>query len=290
MAIDFSKKNVPEDELLSLLGDGDWLLAMPKDLSDLRITVAWRQELIETTASWFVRWVINEQEVTINHNWDPSWDSSGHTETHNVGWRTLLARYNTLNEWLEQAYTGNSTASFMSGMGLFWDTYEKDVEELITDELIHEMKKQFCAPPGVDDDWFWDEVFEESDLVQIHLEHALRLLCGQMTTRDAWQKYEDSVRTQLVKEEARRVIESARRDKMHRQAREFWECHFPDLQGKRIERPEFKALDLESRLREALADADPEIVRAIAEIGLPGLFSNTVAEDMKALARQALED
>ncbi len=56
--------------------------------------------------------------------------------------------------------------------------------------------------------------------------------------------------------------------------KQFWQHHFSHLIGERIEYPRF----IDMKLEDILADTAPNIVEAIAELGLPGNFSNNVRE------------
>jgi hypothetical protein len=74
---------------------------------------------------------------------------------------------------------------------------------------------------------------------------------------------------------------------MMKQVKQFWELHFPDLMSIRIEMPLFREMGLEKRIAEVLADADPEIVRMMADVSIPGQYSNTVRERIQEIARRA---
>jgi hypothetical protein len=111
-----------------------------------------------------------------------------------------------------------------------------------------------------------------------------------MTTLDAWKNYRAAVNEQIEAE--RREAEAAEAQAMVKRnlVRQFWEQHFDDLTGIRIEKPAFDAMKLEDRLEDILADTDPDVVEAIAERGLPGLFSNSVADIIKMVAKNALKE
>src|SRR5688572_26778959 len=129
MGIDISK--IPDNELLEVLGDGDWILTLPDEYPDVVISAAMRQALYDEVAQTFVEWVMRGIEVVIEHHLDPEWDRSGSASRYQRDPLLLLIKYETLEEWLTQAYTGNSQASYVSGCGLFWDTYEKVFQERI---------------------------------------------------------------------------------------------------------------------------------------------------------------
>src|SRR5688572_30031576 len=122
MGIDIS--NIPEEKLLEVLGEGDWVLTLPEDYPDVVISQAMRQQLYDEVAHTFVEWVMGGIEIEINHNFDPEWDRSGLALRRERDSLMLLIKYETIEEWLAKAYTGNSRATYMSGHGLAWETYD----------------------------------------------------------------------------------------------------------------------------------------------------------------------
>ncbi len=279
---------IDEDDLLKQLGQGDWVIALPPNISDLTITVQGRQAWHEIAGKLFVYWVIQGIERRISHGFDPPWDSSGSIRQSKADPLMLLARYQTLRDWAENEYTGNSIATYISGMGLDWETFEKavsnDIEER-TYRILEAHCKPFLAPSDDDEVWEnpeWDEI----DIIMIFLNAALRDDALQMTTAEAWQRYEAPVRSEI--EASRQQAEHHRQ--MQAWVRQFWEQHFPDIVGNRIEVPQFREMNLEHRITEVLADTDPQIVRLIAELGAPGNYSNRVRVMIKDLACRAASD
>jgi hypothetical protein len=286
MSVDLLR--IPEEDWLKALGEGDWLLTLPKDHPDLAVSAAWRRTLADDAACKFVRWVMAGVSVEIVRDDDPPWDCSGSARRYQADPLMLLSRHQTLEEWLTSEYTGNSRASYVSGMGLFWQTYEDDLNETIAEqvsELISDQLKPALQP--LDDDG-WDEVVEDVFEVEYTLQNVLRLIIGQGTTVDAWRNFEDVVIEQLATERKRQDEEQARLLMMHEQVQVFWRQYCADLEGMRIERPDFKRLNLAERLADVLADSDPQIVEAIAKLGLPGKFSNSVHELIRQIASRAL--
>lgn len=286
MGIDIAK--LAENQLLAALGDGDWHLTLPTGDPDVIVTTQWRQQLVVMTCDWFVRWVIKGIDIEITHDYDPPWDESGMAQQQPADPMLLLIRHDSLDSWMTAEYTGQSTASFMSGMGLFWDTYEKQLQEEIDSRVYQLFRAYWLALRDYPDDFDvsedpdWDELF----LVELGLEHALRLSVGRITTAAAWKQYEGVVRAQIEEERRQAEIRQAQYELKNDLVRQFWRLHFADLAGDKIEYPQFVDLKLAERLADILADTDPEVVEAVADLGLPGSFSNRVKEDIKQIARK----
>ena len=145
MAIDIL--NLSETDLLPTLGNGDWLIALPDNHPDMIIPAVLREQLANEAARQFVRWAIGGISVEINHHSDPPWDHSGHAYRHQTDPLVLMTRYKTLQEWLDEAYTGNSRASFVSGMGLFWDTYGDDSHNVKWGNEMKITRVQYTVKP-----------------------------------------------------------------------------------------------------------------------------------------------
>lgn len=291
MGIDITK--IPNGQLLAVLGQGDWVIALPGDYPDLVVTAAWRQLLVDDTARRFVRWALRGIRYRINHDDDPPWDSSGNAERESLNTEDMLSLYETLDEWMEDELTGNSMASYVSGMGLYWQTYGEDIQIDLHNELA-EYLKQNLLPKNITDQntlWdLWDQTSEAIDPVDVYLEEALLEAVGLMPTRDAWRNYKSIVQAQIETERVEAAEQAARYREMDRQVRAFWRQHYPGLDGVRIEKPQFKALKMADSLADKLADTDPLVVEAIASLGLPGNFSNSVKMIIALIAKRALED
>src|SRR5258708_7050603 len=245
MSIDLEE--LSEDQLLPMLGWGDWEITLPATYDDLIVSADWRQALCADAADTFVRWVIGGTSVNIIHNSDPPWDQSGHARPYQADPLELLARYDTFNEWMEHEYTGQSTASFMSGMGLYWDDYGDAIKQDITDAVFELMTSHLKAQLGDDEDSLWDDTWEDLALIQSSLEQALYLLIAEMKTADAWRHHAGSVMAD-IEVEKRRVEEQAKQNAILQELiGHFWQDHFADLDRRRIEKSDFKALQLADR-------------------------------------------
>lgn len=279
-----------EDELLARLGQGDWLIALPDNLPPLTVTVQWRRDLQALAGKRFVRWVMAGIDHVFTHDGDPPWDSSGRLRQIAADPLTLLTRHETLAEWADHEYTGHSRATYVSGCGLGWNTYKDEMEEDLESEAYQLLGSHCMAFWDFEEmsELFMDSRWDHSDLplIVLHLFQALGIETLQLSTAEAWQRFQADV---LAENEEKR-LQSERHWRMMDVVRQFWEYHFPDLIDMRIEMPQFQELGLEARIREVLADADPDIVRMMVELPanhLPGLYSNSVTEYIKALIHQA---
>ncbi len=285
MSIDI--EDLSESELLPTLGSGDWEITLPPKYDDLIVSEAWREDLCAAAADTFIRWVLAGTSINIVHDYDPPWDQSGDKRPYRVDPAELLGRYETFKAWMDEEYTGESRASFVSGMGLFWDDYgdaiKEDISEAVAELMTAHFKAQF---EDEDEDSWWDDAWEDTIIIQSSLEHALYLIIADIKTADAWRQYADSVRADMEAERQRNKERAKENAILGELIRHFWEDRFSDLDRRRIERPEFKALQLADRIQNALADADPRVVEAIIQFGLPGHFSNSVAFEIQQIARK----
>jgi hypothetical protein len=286
MGIDITK--LAENQLLTVLGDGDWHLTLPTGDPDVIATAQWRQDLVEAACCWFVRWVMTGVDIEIIHDYDPPWDGSGSPRRQPADPMMLLIRHDSLDSWMTAEPTGQSRASYLSGMGLFWDTYEDQLQEEIDSRVYHLLRTHWLKLRDYPDDFElsedpdWEELFS----VELHLQQALRLFVGRITTADAWKQYESVVHAQIAEERRQATIRQAEYERKRDLAQQFWRQHFADLTGQRIEYPEFVGLKLGPRIADILADTDPQVVEAIADLGLPGNFSTHASADIKYIARK----
>jgi hypothetical protein len=290
MGVDIS--NIPDEKLLEVLGDGDWVLSLPDEYPDVVITAAMRQKLYDEVARTFVEWAMRGIEVEIDHSFDPEWDRSGVALRRERDPLMLLIKYETIEEWLTKANTGNSQASYMSGHGLYWDTYDDEFEQRIQhfwDERIDDMARSLSKD---EDDYH--EILEytiDSILdVEINAVEALRHYIRKGTTQEVWKKYQGEVATKLYQQQAEADERRIRHSIMRERVQSFYDLHFADLPRDKMEMPQFRESNVENRLREVLLDADPELITALAEVGLPIVVSNKVSDKITNLLREILKE
>ncbi len=267
---------LPEEKLLDHLGTGNWHIALPNDRADIIFTRQMREALYEIAGIRFAWWVISGVRYTLDHGHDPPWDSSGYVYSKQADPMLLLTQYETLQDWANDEYTGNSHATFVSGMGRYWETFADE----IADEIEQELYKKFVAYYEVE----LDDIVEDIILTVIFLQFAIQTEALQMTSSEAWKRYEGTVRGEI--EAQRKAAEIF--TKKCQIVDQFWWQYFPQLMERRIEMPEFRLLNLEQEIVAVLADTDPEIVRMIVEIGAPFQHSNRVCEIIVEVARRAI--
>ena len=286
MAVDLTKLN--EDELLSALGDGEWVIAMPEGYVDLHVTTKWRDELAAWTGTRFVRWVLNGVRYEIIHDSQSSGDRSGEAHRRPADPLMLRTDYSTLTAWLKNEHTGQWEATYESGYGKHWETYSNVLDTYIRECLSELFQTQYAIQFAQPDDDCGDAVWNDVSLVEIDLVQALMMVIGRITPADAWTRYEAVTRQQIAEEEHLSAERTALYMQKRAQAQQFWQVYFDDLHQVRIEQPQFEELHLEKRLYELFLDIGPDIIEAIAEVGIPGDFSNKVSARIRALATSAL--
>lgn len=114
---------------------------------------------IKTIAIWISKIFIQETRTTITHAFDPPWDNSGiSVETEDA---FVMDNYSDLCSFIYEEYTGNSTPSYISGSGLFHDTYEVELQD-ITDQWIQaRLKKSILKLIDSQNNQFLDYISEQ---------------------------------------------------------------------------------------------------------------------------------
>ncbi|WP_062198105.1 hypothetical protein [Massilibacterium senegalense] len=78
---------------------------------------------MDKVVRWFVMIILIEKKYIVDHSCDPPWDFSGQLLCTYENFR--LTDYETLQDFLENEYTGQSIASFMSNCGFFTKRMKK---------------------------------------------------------------------------------------------------------------------------------------------------------------------
>jgi len=116
---------------------------------------------------------VKKYEITFDY--DLTYDHSG--ELNEIG-RFSIDDYKFLNDFLEE-YTRNWTASFQSGCGKHWDTYEDEFYRMIQDFTYNIMKEvvQEILPDVETQDILMDyyDDFYEPEIVDIELDYTKKL-------------------------------------------------------------------------------------------------------------------
>ena len=251
---------------ITVAPNGDWRIRLASIRQDVVFTAVHRRALIHAIMRVFAEWVIAGAVYRIVHRWDPPWDESGEAVEVPSTERERLAWYATLGAWMEQMLTGTATPTYLAGCGLAHDTYADEIDQLVLDGVAGVLEPQ--VPPDrreavVDDDEFAEAVCAFHD--------AIVAQAGQISTREAYRRCAAEVRrTRAAHANQDVAYRDAQREHRERAMR-FWATHLPGLLvERRIDEQAWLHLDLAARLRDALADADPADVKAVATAGLPG--------------------
>lgn len=281
-----------EEDMPKVLGEDDWHIFIADDKPDLIVTRQFRQKYLDDIAKCFVRWVKEAKDRVISHHNDPHYDSSGSIRTSEADPIMLLIRHETLEGWLKEEYTGYSQASYVSGSGLYWETYDEKWEDDLQSSAFYLVRDAICSYLGIDNPADIDvEDYDEYDsyeLIDILIVVALKRVVYAHQTKDIWEKYEADVQNEIEQERIEYQQFRQHRQHMIEQARYFWSVFFAEESNMKLETPEFHRLGIEEKLRNILPDTDPEIVKAIAEIGWLGDCSNSVGIAIKKIAEEAL--
>jgi len=244
------------------------------------------QRLARWSMELFTEWLLDGKKFYVDHSFDPPWDHSG----------TLFCRElteeergeimsDTLGEWMRSQYSGNSTASFLSGFGLFHDVYQKVIEDYVQNRITDVLKSQ------VSDEEWWeliesdDFVFFEAD-IQSHIVEAIQSI----PTREAYRWCEKDVLRRRVRRKIENQIRQNYLDKCRSYAFAFQRKHLSWFPTCFIDKPLWRKSDLETQLREALKNADSKTMEALRVVGLKGRFSNGVASEIRKLMKEPLHD
>ena len=88
---------------------------------------------IQLVSNWFAYSILNNKKYVLDNSLDPIWDHSGRlVSTHES---FVLNDYENFGEFLENEYTGDSIASFTSGCGLYYTTYDEPLDYLTLEWL-----------------------------------------------------------------------------------------------------------------------------------------------------------
>jgi hypothetical protein len=241
------------------------------------------QRLARWSMELFTEWLLDGKTFDVDHSFDPPWDHSGILFCRNLTEEErgeILSK--TLGEWMRSQYSGNSTASYVSGCGLFHDDYQKVIEDHVQDRITDVLKSQ------VSDEEWW-ELIDNDDFflfeldIQSHIVEAIQSI----PTKGAYRWCEKEV----LRRRFQREIENQNRrnylDECSRYAFAFQRRHLPWFPTSFIDKPLWRNSGLETQLREALKKADSKTLEALRVVGLNGQFSNSVASEIRKIIEEA---
>ncbi len=83
---------------------------------------------VQLVADWFAYIILKNRKYKIYHSTNPPWDNSGKVIC--IDEQFDLNDYATFNDFINNEYNGESYASYMSGHGMFHDTYEESFDQI----------------------------------------------------------------------------------------------------------------------------------------------------------------
>jgi len=88
---------------------------------------------IQLVSNWFAYSILNNKKYVLDNSLDPIWDHSGRLVSTHESFD--LNDYENFGDFLENEYTGDSIASFTSGCGLYYTTYDEPLDYLTLEWL-----------------------------------------------------------------------------------------------------------------------------------------------------------
>jgi hypothetical protein len=125
-------------------------------------------------AKWFASVILYKQHVVIDDSCNPPWDCSGQPK---ITGKLNLEDYDKLEGFLEE-YTGNSQATYVSGCGLYHETFEDDLENLVQEQVHTHMMAD--GAPNDSEDWSDDLWDEETNLICAVLKSCSQWSCKEL--------------------------------------------------------------------------------------------------------------
>jgi hypothetical protein len=253
---------------------GNRSLSFPK--TEAQRLARWSMEL-------FTEWLLEGETFEVDHSFDPPGEHSGRlicrklTEEER---RVIMSE--TLGEWMCSQYSGTSTASYVSGCGLFHDNYQKVIEDHLQESISEILRSQ------VSEEEWWD-LIENDDFADFEADLRSHILDAiqSIPTRDAYQWCEKEVLWRRVQREVENQNRQNYLAECRRRASAFQRRYLPWLPTGFIDKPLWRNSRIEEQLREALKKADSKTLEALKAVGLKGHFSNSVASEIEKVLAEA---
>jgi hypothetical protein len=93
---------------------------------------------IQLVSNWFAYIILNNEKYIVDNSLDPTWDHSGRVVSADESFD--LNDYETFGDFIENEYTGDSTASVNSGCGLYHTTYDESLDYMTYEWLETQLK------------------------------------------------------------------------------------------------------------------------------------------------------
>ena len=175
----------------------------------------------------------------ITHDYDPPWDCSGSLYSNPTNNRFHVQQYDKVRDFFVE-YTGNSIASYVSGCGLFYETYEEyywewmeqefrsaqwSVVESLPDDvwiqLAHEIWGEEDVDLGDKEMLICEFIEEFDDNLFIYIEELLAKI-GDMTMQLAYGLGEDQAMERIRKEDEEQRKRAVQIEKERAEFKTFW--------------------------------------------------------------------
>ncbi|HZJ83426.1 MAG TPA: hypothetical protein VFD57_06425, partial [Clostridia bacterium] len=95
-------------------------------------------EYIQIVSEWFAYVILTRCRKIVDHKYDPPWDCSGNII--NTDGKFSLDDYPALLDFVENEYSGNSRPSFISGCGIFYNTYSDELDDITRDWIVYQLE------------------------------------------------------------------------------------------------------------------------------------------------------
>lgn len=221
----------------------------------------------------FTEWLLNGQLFEIHNDFNPSWDCSGRLVPRPLtddDYQEIMQE--TLAEWMDNQYSGNIRASYVSGCGLFHDTYRTVVEDYSQNAIISLLRSQVAT----DDVWFDLSENDELSMFEWDLQSRIMEAIECIPSKDAYLWCKKRVLQQLKQCEATAQARQAFIKQCNPRVIAFQTKFLPWLPTEFIDKLSWKNHTIELQLKQALCHADNQTLHALITVGLQGNFSNSV--------------
>ncbi len=91
----------------------------------------WKKSILDKAIKKIIANFYSNEKIEITHDYDPPYDSSGQVIHTNNKYK--VEDYRLFSDFLEE-YNGVSEATFISGCGLYWQTYKGEIEQILREE------------------------------------------------------------------------------------------------------------------------------------------------------------
>ncbi len=225
---------------------------------------------VDRICTLYSLWVIDSIDRDITYENDPPWDHSGSiiSETSSEG--ALLEKYDTLGAWMDDAYTGQSDATFESGCGLRYFTYSTEVDYLVRDFYADVVRIGIVSDDDRED--FIDSYVGENldmDIEQVLVEAIQKIAC-----QYAWVRGRERALGENEEQAVLSAAEARQHEKFEATAMQWAERTCQGILAVKLDGPSKSSW--QSKVMAAIKLATDDELRALSKFGTcPLNFSNS---------------